>query len=140
MMNAKLLVEQLNIFWASRLKSLEIDLADSTIQMSISVRDGDEKSQHQIDFHGVSAILYAAARSGRNRYDRRSWEYVEISEIRYSPEASEKITQKDLRRPEVREIEASPNFYLELWSAPMYIEAKAITIDGKYFEVGYPQG
>lgn len=33
---------------------------------------------------------------------------------------------------------SSANFFMELWTAALFVEAKTITIDGETFDIGYP--
>jgi hypothetical protein len=120
--------------YAGYIEEFRVNLLQHQLSLTVAqYRTGYAPDYHQLVFDGVSAFLFVEG-EGEWRFNLVEWERAEISEVYYFHEPNDHVryTQDKKGRPQY---EAHPNFYLEIWSSPLLVEAKAIILDGIRYEV-----
>lgn len=117
------------------------DLLSNSISVDIQVH-GEQINYYKVVFHGVVAHFYSISEGHeRLKYSHavdHEGAYLELTTISYHPDGLGRIGIEASPEEWATQWFASANFHLEIWSASLFIEAKAISIDGKRFEVGFP--
>lgn len=72
-----------------------------------------------------------------NIYATDPGDYTELTSINYYKDGIGKIAINS-SFSWTEQWYSSANFFMELWSAALFVEAKTIVIDGETFDVGYP--
>lgn len=127
------LVTLLNGFWASKINNFNINLNEMSISISIEINETDIVSNHTLVFDGVVSFFYKNNDLLKQK-PPFSWEYAELSEIYFLPKGSHTIKHHQVKG-EAPQYSANPNFFLEIWSSALFIDAKRLTIDGKPYEL-----
>jgi hypothetical protein len=128
-MNSIDLETELANLWASIIRGLNIDLCKHCLSLDLAKYKTDDIDETvTLVFTGVSAF-YFVNDSGQKRLITNDWEKAEISEMHYLNDGLDKVAYKNskLNMPSV---EANVNFYIEIWSSLLLIEAKAVEING----------
>ena len=124
----------LRMVYAGYIEEFRVNLLQHQLFLTVAQdRTGHAPDYHQLVFDGVSSFFFIQG-EGERRFNLLEWERAELSEVYYFHEPNDHIrytTDKE-GRPQY---EAHPNFYLEIWTSPLLVEAKAIVLDGMRYEV-----
>jgi len=136
-MNEKELRSKLGIYWASVIRKFDLDLLRKRITLEVETVDGGLRQNHSLMFSDVVSFFfakYSALGNGGIPIPYEEGDYLELSEIYYSKDAMGLI--KVVSDEQVfQNYGGYPNFYLEIWSDALLIEAYKVTIDGENIEL-----
>lgn len=122
---------KLKQLWAGKIKKLDFDLLNGKITLSVEVIEDGKVNDFEVDFIDVSAHYYLK-NNGSSRfsfYEVDDGDYLELTSVDYYASGIGDIVINSLTDAWVREYYSKANFVLEIWSAILLIEAKAIEIN-----------
>lgn len=137
----KHLKENLDDLWANVIDTMDIDVFNHRIVFDTRAIDNGIVTNYKLTFEKVSSF-YFTEDAGENRFnllepDEES--YLELTSIDYHPKGIGLISIKSKTEDWVKQYISNANFSIEIWNAILFVEAKRVIINGKVFEVGYPQ-
>jgi hypothetical protein len=125
---------------ASIITDYTVDILRHLIKFDLKVVENGEKKDFVLKFLGVSSFYFVADSGNRrlNLIDPDEGDYMEISTITYFEFGVGKLNITSKSETWVKQYNSSANFALELWSSLLLIEANSVVINGKRFNVDYP--
>jgi hypothetical protein len=131
-MEESALVKAINKLWAAKVIKYDFDINDMKISFELSIVEKDKEIIYELEFYDVKSFYYL--NSSKTPRSLIPWENIELTEIHYITEFDE-IIYTSKNKKTITKISSNPNFYLELWSDVLLIEAGKIKIDGNEFEL-----
>ncbi len=126
--------DALATIWEGLIEDFQVNLFEGQLSFSISVYEADDAiGHHQLIFDGVSSFCFFNGPDNR-RFKFVSSEKLEISEIYYFADPINHLDNRCDKKGTPR-YHADANFYMEIWEAPLFIEAQALILDGVRYEV-----
>ena len=131
------LTENLNSLWTGIIKRINFDLLKHSIVLELEIIENTKVFNYELIFEEVSSYFFLN-NEGNNRieiYPYEEGDYLELTAIHYIKEGIGDIVIKSQQEEWTRNLYASANFVLEIWSSYLFIEAKSVLVNGKKFYV-----
>jgi hypothetical protein len=125
------LIHMLNSVWAGVVKTFEIDLNHSTINLEIDMMYTDKTETHRIKFVNVDMFYF----DGLER--NAEWQYTELTAIHFhsnTTKDSDLLTHRFPKNMKRKDSVCKPNFSLEFWSTELLIHASSLSFDDVLFQ------
>ncbi len=119
--------------YAGYIEDFQVNLFERQLSFSVVHHRGNDVTRQQLVFDRVSAFYFANGPE-EWRFNFVAWERAEISEIYYFENPINHMECLSEKKG-IPRYHADPNFYLEIWDCPLFIEAQAIILDGVRYEV-----
>jgi hypothetical protein len=132
------MLSKLNELWPSIIQKIDFDIVGHQIRAVIGPKVDATSELHELIFDEVTAI-YWVEKSDSYRTARESANYLPLEGIYYKPGKTKEVILRENDHKASSNYDTFPNFLLEIWDQTLlYIEAYAVIIDGRRFEVPDP--
>lgn len=122
----------LNCLWSGIIERHVFDIFNHSILFNIKVINNGEQFHHQLKFNNVKAFYYL---NDQSPFDPEGDDCLELTSVTFLKEKSKQIKVSCVS-DEYPHLTTRTNFCLEIWGRELIIEASAVDIDGKLFDVG----
>ena len=130
------LISNLNQLWGGYIEEFDINLKLHQISLDVHMYGVDDEKIFSLVFKGVSSYYFTGG-MGSARFDKPAWLKSELSEI-YFTDYIDKIKQTNLEKKKRPEYHSYSNFWLEMFTSVLLIEARKVVINGESFDLDYP--
>lgn len=124
---------ELGKFWGSYINSFTVDFCTLELLLGLDIHQNNSTTRHTIVFQHVSAFFFVNGK-GEKRLETGQWASAELSEIYYNKHPIDHVFHKH-DKTGTPQYSADFNFYLEIWSTVLLIEAKTVIIDGVVYDI-----
>jgi hypothetical protein len=129
------MLSKLDELWPSIIQKIDFDIVGHQIRAVIGAQVDATSGLHELVFDEVTAI-YWVEKSSSYRKARESANYLPLEGIYYRPGKIQEVILRENDQKGRPNFDTFPNFLLEIWDQTLlFIEAYAVIIDGKRFEV-----
>lgn len=117
-----------------------MDILNHSIKFDLKVINNGEGTFNTLQFDGVASYYFVEDSGEKRLYpiEPDTGDYTEVTTVQYYRDGIGRIGISSKSQSWVQQYFSSANFVLELWNSILLIEANAIIINDKRYELNYP--